>query len=181
MVETVGFDRIADFNLICKSSEMRTVCFTVSVVALLSADAAAMQLPAPNCPSAIRYWNEAVDCQISEAISPLTWADGFSKGTSTPRQSWNAVKLNGPCPKYSTTPREWRISDVIQNRQIVTVKEIVRRVDMDGRYTGEYTVSKARYVCERRRGQWRIFSKEVVSAAEGINAATASQYQTDRR
>jgi uncharacterized lipoprotein YmbA len=70
--------------------------------------------------------------------------------------------------------------NVIENRQIVTVKEIGRRVDMDGRYTGEYMVAKARYVCERRRGQWRIFSKEVESATDGINAVAAGQYQADK-
>lgn len=139
-----------------------------------------MTLPAPNCVGAIRYWNEAVDCQISEAIEPLTWADGFSKWPTTSRQKWTHVNLGGPCPKYSTTSREWRISDIIKGRQIVTVKEIVRRVDMDGRYNGEYTVSKSRYTCERRGGQWRIFSKEVTSATEGTNAATAKQYQTDK-
>lgn len=139
-----------------------------------------MTLPAPNCVSAIRYWNEAVDCQISEAIQPLTWADGFSKRPTISRQKWTDVNLGGPCPKYSTTSREWRVYDIVKDRQIVTVKEIVRRVDMDGRYTGEYTVSKARYTCDRRRDQWRIFSKDVTSATEGTNAATARQYQIDK-
>jgi hypothetical protein len=130
-----------------------------------------------SCVRLIEAWRDAADCQENEAVERLTWPDGFTKWPGSGRGKWSDVGLFGPCPKYSTTLREWRRGPVRGNRQVVGVKAISRRVAFDGRYSGDYTVSRARYVCERRAGQWRIFSQEVTHRVDLIDRAAAKRFE----
>lgn len=135
--------------------------------------------PLTSCVQVIEAWREAVDCQNTEDIPYLTWPDGFSKWPGSERGKWSDIRMGGPCGKYSTTLREWRPGPVHRGRQIVTVKAITRRADSYGRYSGEYTVTKLRYTCQRRAGKWRIFSQEVLHRVDLINRTVAKLYQSD--
>jgi hypothetical protein len=133
--------------------------------------------PLTSCVQVIEAWRDAVDCQTTEDIPYLTWPDGFSKWPGAERGKWSDISMGGPCGKYSTTLREWRPGPVYGDRQVVRVKSIIRRVD--GRYTGDYTVAKMRYTCQRRAGKWRIFSQEVTHRVDLTNQAAARRYRSD--
>lgn len=142
------------------------------LVQTVSASAA----PKSDCVQLIESWRDARDCQNTEAIELLTWPDGFTKWPRLGKGKWSDISMNGPCPKYRTTLREWRPGTVRGNRQIVGVKSITRRVDLEGRYSGDYMVAVLRYTCERRAGRWRIFSEEVTQRVDLINRAAAKQF-----
>lgn len=141
---------------------------------MLSGPAAASR---SDCLSVVRAFTRASDCQETEAFQQAVWYDGFSERPGEGRHSWSAVSLNGPCPKYATTLREIRQSPVAGNRQRVRLKAITRRVAFDGRYSGDYSVTKETFVCERRNGHWRIFSQSVSSRNDGINQRAAEEFE----
>jgi hypothetical protein len=82
----------------------------VLTVALLAGSENAAAAQANSCVRVITAWHEALDCQITEQIERLTWSDGF-KGPGG-RGKWSNIKLNGPCPKYVSELRNWRVSPV---------------------------------------------------------------------
>lgn len=133
--------------------------------------------PPNSCIRVIEAWRDAVDCQTNEAVPYLTWSDGFSQWPGREKGKWAAVSLSGPCPKYSTTLREWRPDPVAGNRQTIRLKVISRKVAFDGRYSGDYMVTKETFTCERRDGQWRIFSQEVTKRVDLINHAAARRFE----
>ena len=159
---------------------MKFILSPVIAALLLATESSALAAPPNSCIKVIEKCREAVDCQVSELIEPLTWPDGFTSWPTIPRQKWSEIQMTGACPKYSTTLREWQVMPIRGNRQMVNVKEITRRADFDGQFTGDYSVHKATYACERRRGQWRIFSKEVTQRNDFANNAVAKKYDAMR-
>lgn len=133
--------------------------------------------PLDRCVRLIERLRDAGDCQTTEAVSSLTWADGFTKSQSSGRHNWPRAVMSGPCPKYSTTLKEWRPGRVRPGRQIVNVKAITKRVSADGRYSGDYSVSKIEYACERRGSVWRIYSEEVTHRIDSINPAAVTLFE----
>lgn len=140
---------------------------------LLMQTVSASAAPQAGCVQLIESWRDAADCQNIQAIGQLTWPDGFTKWPGSAKAKWSDIGMNGACPKYRTTLREWRPEAVRGNRQIVRVKSITRRVALDGHYSGDYMVAKERYTCERRAGSWRIFSQEVTQRTDLTNRAAA--------
>ncbi|QAY78926.1 hypothetical protein [Sphingosinicella sp. BN140058] len=110
-----------------------------------------------SCVRVIQAWHEAIDCQVTEQVESLTWSNGFSNPKRLP---WSEVRLNGACPKYVSELRDWRVSPERNRRQVVRVRVRSWHVDADGRATGLAMTERPKYTCERRSGQWRIFSKE---------------------
>jgi hypothetical protein len=159
---------------------MRILSSAISAALVFSARSNAVAAQPNSCVRVIEKWRDAVDCQVSELIEPLTWSDGFTSWPTLPRQKWSEIQMTGGCPKYSTTLREWQVAPVRGNRQIVSVKEITRRVDFDGQYTGDYSVNKVTYTCERRGGQWRIFSQDVTRRDDFVNKAVERKYNAMR-
>jgi hypothetical protein len=134
-----------------------SVPLAIALALLTSVESEASAQP-NSCVRVIKAWHEAINCQITEQIERLTWPDGF---TGTGRLGkWSDVKLNGPCPKYVSELRDWRISPVSNDRQTVRVRERYWYVDANERATGLPMTARLKYTCERRGGQWRIFSKE---------------------
>lgn len=127
-------------------------------IALLSGGPGAAAAPRNSCVRVIQAWQEAIDCQITEQIQRLTWPDGFVG--SHRRGKWSDIQLNGPCPKYVSELRNWRVSRVRSGRQVVSVSVRYWDVGANDRATGSPKTDHAKYTCERRGGQWRIFSKE---------------------
>ena len=152
---------------------MRGLDSAIGLFALLGLISSAASATPNSCLDVIHAWRDAVDCQTSEAITSLTWDDGYTEWPTLGRDKWSDIKMSGPCPKYSTTLRELRVLPVTGTHQVISLKAIARRVDFDGKYYGEYSVSKVKYVCERRGGQWRILSQEVTKHTDLINKMTA--------
>jgi hypothetical protein len=148
----------------------------IALLALVQTTSASAAEPGP-CVQRIQQWRDASDCQHTETIPTLTWADGFTKWPASEKGKWSDIQMNGPCPKYSTTLREWRPGPVRGNRQVVHVKSISKRVDLDGRFSGYFTVSKNKYTCERRAREWKIFSKEVTHSTDLTNRAVNDQFR----
>jgi len=66
-----------------------------------------------------------------------------------------------PVPAQNVSElRNWRVSPVRNNRQIVHVRVRYWYVDEKDRATGSPMTYYPKFTCERRRGQWRIFSEE---------------------
>jgi hypothetical protein len=147
---------------------------------LLNIAASPALASANSCPGVVRAWKEAADCQVTELIEPLTWADGYTQEPQRGRGKWSDISMNGPCPKYATAFRNVKAFPISGTTQVVEVKAITRRVDIDGRYTGDYSVSKARYTCEKRRGQWRIYSQVVTQRADFQNKAAPRRHERVR-
>lgn len=135
-----------------------------------------------NCLTVIQEWNEAVDFQEVGDINDFTWEDGYTRWPGREKTKWSEVHVSGP-PKYDTTLRGIRISPIKGNRQSVLLKAITRRVDINPDtgafdfYTGDYTVAKVNYTCERRNGEWKIFSQVVTHREDLRNDAAAKRYQ----
>jgi hypothetical protein len=135
-----------------------------------------------DCLAVIRDWRDAVDFQEVGDINYFTWDNGYSQWPDGEKAKWSEVRPMGP-PKYDTTLREIRVSPVKGSRQLVSLKAITRRVDANndtGAYdifTGEYSVAKVDYTCERRNGEWKIFSQVVTHRVDLQNTAAARQYE----
>jgi hypothetical protein len=135
-----------------------------------------------DCLSVVRDWRDAVDFQEIENMNYVTWEDGYVQWPGKRKTKWSEVRPMGP-PKYDTTLREIRISPVKGNRQLIRLKAITRRVDGNpdtGAYdifTGDYTVARINYTCERRRGEWKIFSQVVTHHVDLQNKAAAKRYE----
>jgi hypothetical protein len=149
-------------RIIRTARAMKMLRFPGPFLIAVSLTAPAIAAPTSQCLKLIREWRDATDCQISEAIPKLTWPDGYTKWPGLQRTKWSDINLTGPCPKYSTTLREIRVLPIVKQRQITKLKAITRSVKMDGRFTGEYQVTKETYTCERRSREWRLFSKVVI-------------------
>ena len=134
---------------------------------------------ANSCLSVVRAWKEAVDCQSQGQVEALTWADGYTQWPLRGRGKWSDIGMFGPCGKYATTFKEVRVLPIRRLSQIVEVKAIIRRV-VDGRYTGNYEVSRESYTCKQRNGQWRIFSHVVTQRTELRNLAAVRRYEKGR-
>lgn len=161
---------------------LRYIVIAISLVA--SANPA---IAAPSgCLDLIRAWRDATDFQEVENVSDFTWQDGYSQWPGGERTKWSEINISGP-PKYDTTLREIRISPARGNRQSVRLKAIVRRVDINpdtGAFdllTGDYTVNKINYTCERRSGQWKIFSQVVTHRVDLKNEAAAQLYEKSKQ
>jgi hypothetical protein len=135
---------------------------------------------ANNCLGVVRAWNDAVDCQVTGAVEMLTWADGYTQWPGSGRQKWSEIRMSGPCGKYATTFKRVRVFPIVRMSQIVEVKAITRRNDINEQYTGEYTVTKATYTCQQRNGQWRINSKVVTHRADLQNPAVVRRHKKVR-
>ena len=116
-----------------------------------------------------------MDCQETEAIRGLVWPEA---------EGLYGLIMTGPCPKYRTYVREVRVQPVVGNRQVVTLKAIVTRVtdyiENGGSYTGDYSVLKMQYVCERRDNEWRVLSEETLSRVDGVNEAARQRFERTR-
>jgi hypothetical protein len=135
---------------------------------------------ANSCLSVVRAWNDAVDCQVTDAVGALTWADGYSQWPGSGRGKWSEIRMSGPCGKYATTFKRVRVFPIVGMSQIVEVKAITRRNGFDDQYTNEYTVTKASYTCQQRKGQWRIYSKVVTQRTDLQNKAVVRRYEKVR-
>jgi hypothetical protein len=85
--------------------------------------------------------------------------------------------MSGPCGKYATTFTEVRVYPTRRTSQVVEVKAITRRVGLNDRYTGDYTISKESYECRQRNGQWRIYSHVVTQRTDLQNKAVVRRYE----
>jgi hypothetical protein len=135
-----------------------------------------------DCLEVVHAWRDATDFQEVGNISDFTWEDGYSQWPGSEKTKWSAVNPSGP-PKYNTTLREIRVSPTKGARQSVRLKAITRRVDMNPDtgafdfYTGDYTVSKVNYTCERRSGQWKILWEVVTQRVDLQNKVAAQRYE----
>ncbi len=150
-------------------------------MSLISFASPAMTAP-KDCLAVIREWRDAVDFQEIENMNYVTWEDGYSQWPGREKTKWSEVHVSGP-PKYDTALREIRVFPVKGNRQSVRLKSITRRVVINSDtgafdlYTGDYTVSKENYTCERRSGEWKIFSQLVTHRVDLQNKAAARVYE----
>lgn len=121
-----------------------------------------------SCEDTIREYRQEIDCQTTEAVQSLVWPEAH--------ELYNLV-LSGPCPTYRTYLREVRAEPVQASRQIVRLKEIVTKVSADGRYSGDYSVYKSKYVCHYRQGEWRISDRQIISRFDGVNQEAVRQFR----
>jgi hypothetical protein len=139
---------------------------SLGVLLLTASLATPAQAGQNSCLAVIEALRDAGDCQVMEAIPLLTWSDGFTQWPGHPRGKWSEINSSGPCPKYKTTLREIRVSPIVGNRQVARLKVILMRVNVDGDFTGSYQVTKQVYTCERRNGQWRLFSQVITQRTD---------------
>lgn len=123
------------------------------------------------CESVIRALARAGDEQHQESFDALVWHDGFTQWPAQDRQPWSSVRLGGPNPKYRTYVREMHALSGSTTTRVIATKEITLRVSSDYEYTGDYMVTKNRYTCLKRNGQWRVFGREVLRREDLRNPA----------
>jgi hypothetical protein len=135
---------------------------------------------ANSCLSVVRAWKEAVDCQSGGQVEALTWADGYTQWPLQGRGKWSDIRMSGPCGKYATAFKEVRALPILRMSQIVEVKAVTRQVGPEGRYTGDYMVTREAYTCKQRNGQWRIYSQVVTQRTDLQNRAVPRRYGKGR-
>lgn len=138
----------------------------------------------PNsCEAVVRALRDAGDYQHDTVFQSLVWPDGYTRWpTSDGPEPWSNVKAWGPHPKYRTYLREMRILESASTKKVLSTKEITHRASLEDQpYNGEYEVKKVRYVCEKRAGQWRVFSQDVLSRNYLVNEAAARAWQRANR
>ena len=141
--------------------------------------------PAPSadtCEAVVRAFNQAVDDQYQGNLDAVIWPDGYTRWPSDSRnRPWSSVKLLGPHPKYRTFIRELRVLADSSTRRVLLTKEITLSLSTGmGQYTGDYSVTKVRYTCLKRGGQWRIFSHDVTSRNDFMNERAAREWRRTR-
>ena len=120
---------------------------------------------------------DAADCQNTELYRQLYWQGATSIWPDGSEHAYADARLLGPCPEYRTYLREIEVAPIAGNRQTIHLKSISTRVAFDGRYSGDYTVSRASHVCERRDAEWRILSSTVHSRIDLVNEEAAVEFQ----
>ena len=125
----------------------------------------------------VRQMRDAIDCQNTQLFGEVIWPDGHLVSSDGNRTRFADARLNGPCPKYRTYLREIRVLGASANRETVRLKSIATRVAFDGRYSGDYTVAKMEYVCERRKGRWAILSQSWLTRQDFLNQNAAAEFR----
>lgn len=157
---------------------MRLKYSAILFLALTTAQPAAAQFrPNANCYEVVVAMREAGDCQSSEAYHQLYWPGASAQLPDGSISLYENARLLGPCPKYRTYLREFEIGPVANNRQSVRFKSISTRVAVDGRYSGDYTVSEQEVTCEERGGEWRILSSIGFYRNDFVNEDAAEAFR----
>jgi hypothetical protein len=147
------------------------VALAIAAAALAFSPAATAARSRNSCESVIHALKRAIDEQHQETFDALIWHDGYTQWPSRGRRPWRSVHLMGPHPKYRTYIRELRALSDSSITRVVMTKEITLRVSSDYEYTGDYMVTKVRYICRKRNSQWRVFGHEVLRREELRNPA----------
>ena len=147
----------------------------LGLCSMLIASPSVAQVSSP-CLDLIYDLRDASDCQNTELYREITWFDGYSISVDGDRRDFADTQLNGPCPKYRTYLREIRMSSKSTDRATLRLKSITLKVAFDDRYSGDYTVAKMEYVCERREGRWAILSQRWLSRNDLINEQAAAEF-----
>jgi len=152
----------------------------VFAVAAFAWSSAATPAPSANsCEAVVRAFKQAVDDQYQGNLEAVIWPDGHTRWPSDRlSRPWNSVRMSGPHPKYRTFIREIRVLADTSARRVLSTREITLRLSgAAGQYTGDYTVTKVRYTCLKRGGQWRIFSHEVTNRNDFVNEQAAREWR----
>ena len=130
-----------------------------------------------SCYDVVIALRDAGDCQNTELYRELYWPGATMRRVDGSTSLYEDARLNGPCPKYRTYLREIDSGPASGNRQSIRFKSIVTRVDVDGRYTGDYTVWKIEATCEKRDGHWRISSSVDFSRNDFVNEDAVNEFR----
>ncbi|WP_284124147.1 hypothetical protein [Parerythrobacter aestuarii] len=134
-------------------------------------------LPPRSCMEAIKALRYAGDCQNNGLFHELYWPGAVRVAAGGEPSPFANARLFGPCPKYRTYLRDLRKAPVVGNRQTIRLKSIVTRVATDGRYSGDYSVFKVSYTCERRGKEWRVLRQDIFTRGDFVNARAATEFE----
>jgi hypothetical protein len=147
--------------------------FVLSLLALQSV--AVAKLPDRNNPKAvISYLRDTYDADSWDRALNVWWPEGviFQDTDGKPpleRRPFRDVPMSGLGVQYRTSVRFLSIQ-TSGNRSVVITFEKSKRLYLgssgDYEYVGMYQLSKVRYICEKRAGQWRVLSIEGLSSRD---------------
>ena len=134
------------------------------------------QAHASDCLKLVRKFITASDWSDKGVWDQVTWPDGLSVWTDGSSTKFSKIYFGGAGRKYRTFIRGIKTGIPSPSHQTVSTKEISQILQYSS-YNGSYQVTRHQYVCQRRKGEWRVKARRTVSVTYGTNEAAAKEWR----
>jgi hypothetical protein len=160
--------------------------FVMALLLMMSGVSHARQPRNTQIEHAIRSLVEAEDGESDSEVITRTWPDGYFLTGKPPKEkkAWSEQHHAGLGVNIVTRLSGFLVRKM-GSRAIVTVRQIYKTYyvgfESGGpEYTGAYSIATVKYAVERRKGEWRVFSREVLSRRQFGEDAESKWLQRDR-